>query len=145
MKLTELEPKLYVVKSRREIGKFLKPGIDPLRGNWTDDDFDEREHDQIYYEPVATLAEADCISFLHPAQFKKHGGKVGTMQIMVWFEGKALWGDLNMVGGQYVRWHVEGTGYDDLTTTPSILIDGEHPERETYWHGYITKGEITGV
>lgn len=37
--------------------------------------------------------------------------------------------------GKPTRWEVSGTGLDDLTTKPSILLGGG-----CNWHGYITNG-----
>jgi hypothetical protein len=81
---------------------------------------------------VDTLAEAEGIKFLCPYCFRKNNGAVGTHSIIIWFEGRGAppeWEPLP-------RWRVSGTGYGDLTITPSIL-DSE------CWHGYVTKGEIS--
>ncbi len=113
------------------MGSYLKPGIDPLKGNWTDDDFDERIGDHTYLIHVDTLAEATAIMFLDPAEFVFNKGPVRTPTLYIPFKGKS---------SDAVSWDVvSGTGYDDLTLTPSILVTaGEHR-----WHGFITNGEIT--
>ena len=37
-----------------------------------------------------------------------------------------------------LQWDVTGKSFDDLSTTPSILMKGA-----CEWHGYITNGEVT--
>ena len=133
MKLAELAPRLFRTEIRREIGTFLKPGIDPLRGNWTDGDFEEREHDAVYLVNVETLAEADGVTFLDPGEFRKNGGPVGTGSIHIPFKGR---GDRFQPSG----WQASGTSLSDLTISPSIFVNmhGNPPG----WHGWIRNGEI---
>ena len=132
MTLRELEPAFFRVERKREMGRFLKPGIDPLRGNWTDEDFEDREHLAIYLVPVESIAEADGIHFLHPAEFRANGGKTGTCQLQILFRGRAMYDDM-----PEPRWGVSGTGFDDLTIDPSILSKGN-----TEWHGWIRNGQV---
>jgi hypothetical protein len=47
-------------------------------------------------------------------------------------------GPVSRDGLSHPRWNVSGSGFDDLTITPSIAV-GKDPE---CWHGYITNGEI---
>jgi hypothetical protein len=144
MKLTQLDPQFLRAGHRPARGKFLKPGIDPLRGNWTDEDWEERDYEQTFFDYVDSLSEADGISFLNPAEFVANNGKVGTSTVHVYFEGKALFGDMNRNGdGQYVRWAVSGTGYEDLTISPSIFVNphGNPPG----WHGFVKGGEVTNA
>jgi hypothetical protein len=117
MKLTELEPQ-FECYGRRD-------GHDILRH-------------------VDSLEEAQGIQFLCPSCFVRHGGSVGTHWVEVSFAGRSVeekQGSHNR-DGQPSRWNVSGTGYSDLTTTPSILIDPAEPACSG-WHGFITNGEIT--
>lgn len=40
--------------------------------------------------------------------------------------------------GARPRWQMSGAGLEDLTVTPSILVQPKRP----CWHGFITNGEI---
>lgn len=86
------------------------------------------------FNHVETLAEADMMSMLCPKCFRDNKGSVGTHSVIVWFEGRHAPKEHN----KGVRWKVKGTGYADLSTTPSILfLDG------CKWHGYVTAGEVS--
>lgn len=113
MRLTELEPQFMRYESR-----------------------DGHE----YTCPVAGLSEAQGLWFLCPKCFQQNGGSVGTHMCDVTFAGR---GALDHHGsrnkdGKPTRWNVSGTDFDNLTTTPSIQIEGG-----CNWHGYITNGEVT--
>jgi hypothetical protein len=116
-------------------GKFVKPGIDPLRGSWTDADFEERDYIAQSYVPVASLADAQGIIFLCPACFTKNGGAKRTHGCSVTFAGR---GALDHQGshndqGQPVRWNIAGgTGLHDLQLSPSIQLIGG-----CAWHGFV--------
>lgn len=92
---------------------------------------------------VDTFAEAHGIKFLCPKEFEKNGGPKGTHCVMVAFHGSPVPETLMLdSSGKPVRWTASGSGYRDLTLTPSILeIDGGR----CGWHGYITNGEATTV
>jgi hypothetical protein len=140
MKLTELEPQFIVYREKMERGRFVKPGIDPARGNWTDDDFEERDHMQQSYHHVDTLAEAQGIMFLCPICFVKNAGSIGTHLCQVTFSGRGVLDHQGCHGTEDkpTRWEVSGSGYEDLTTKPSIQLLGG-----CNWHGFITNGEVT--
>lgn len=92
--------------------------------------------DTRWLHHVDTAAEAQGIIFLCPACFAKNAGPVGTHAIEVSFNNRGVspgQGSHNSQG-QPSRWNVSGTGYADLTLTPSILID--------CWHGFVTNGEV---
>lgn len=82
---------------------------------------------------------ADGVEFLCPKCFADNGGPKGTHMVWVFFRhGNAP--DSVMTKndkGQPVRWEAHGTGLDDLTLSPSILILGG-----CAWHGFVTNGEI---
>ena len=90
---------------------------------------------------VAMLVEAQGLWMLCPTCFAKNNGPVGTHGLIVTFRDRGVPDALGSHGKNGVpsRWTVTGTGYDDLTLSPSIDIskdgDGE-------WHGYIINGEI---
>jgi hypothetical protein len=92
-----------------------------------------------HYEDVATLAEAQGVMFLCPKCFAKNGGNVGTHSIMVWFRDRGVPADEVPGPG---RWIATGTGYEDLTTSPSINLENpDHVGCE--WHGFVTNGEAS--
>src|SRR4051812_23022235 len=84
MRLTDLEPQFVRYEKRPALGKFLKPGIDPLRGNWTDEDFVEELRDTEFHLYVDTLEQAQGIDFLCPVCFVTNGGSEGTHHVLCW-------------------------------------------------------------
>jgi hypothetical protein len=74
-------------------------------------------------EAVSTLAEAQGIRFWCPTD--------RGYRICVPFRGRGAPADEN--GG--IQWGVSGTGFDNLTLTPSV---NTRP-----WHGFVTNGEVT--
>jgi hypothetical protein len=91
-----------------------------------------------HYENVATPAEAQGIRFLCPKCFVKNGGNVGTHLILIWFRDRSVPADALPGPG---RWIATGTGYADLTMSPSINL--ENPDHVgCQWHGFVTNGEV---
>ena len=72
--------------------------------------------------------------------FQQNGGAVGTHLCSVTFEGRGAQDHHGSHGkdGKPTRWSVSGTGFSDLTTSPSILLTAG-----CNWHGYITNGEVS--
>lgn len=119
MKLSELEPQFYRYETRVEERDTVNG---PVTG--------PRE----YHIPVQTLAEAQCIFFLCPICLNGQ-----HHQVEVTFAGRGVQdhqGNHNSAG-KPTRWQVSGNDFSDLTTTPSILLEGG-----CFWHGFITNGEI---
>lgn len=86
------------------------------------------------FQWVDSLAEADGIGFLCPACFGANGGAPGTHGLQIWFAGGNAPPHIGTNSeGQTVRWSVRGTGFADLITSPSILLQGPG----CGWHGYI--------
>lgn len=137
MRLVELEPEFIRYEIRTESRDFVvgDPATWRERGCPT-----ETRTAQVHYRiPVATLAEAQGIHFLCPACFLKNQGSVGTHWCEISFANRnvpAEEGSHNQEG-QPVRWAVSGSSMVDLTTTPSIQLQGG-----CNWHGFITHGEI---
>ncbi len=109
MKLTELEP------------QFLRYEL--LEGKET-------------HRYVDTLADAQGVMFLCPQCWKKNNGPVGTHSVLCWFVGRRV---PDHVFPRPGRWHVSGTGYDDLTLQPSVFLTGQG----CGWHGFVTNGVVT--
>lgn len=84
--------------------------------------------------PSLTIANAQGILFLCPACFKKNGGPVGTESVLCWFRDRGVPPEAEPGPG---RWVASGTGFDDLTLSPSVNVDNEH------WHGWVKNGEVT--
>jgi hypothetical protein len=61
---------------------------------------------------------------------------VGTHMILIWFANRGV----PDVCEPTPRWTATGTGFDDLSVTPSINLAINREE----WHGWITNGEILG-
>jgi hypothetical protein len=81
------------------------------------------------------FAEAQGIIFACPHHYQKNGGLVGTHSILIWLAGRGAPPEYTPTP----RWKVaSGTGFDDLTLTPSIDLTRGEPDE---WHGFITNGE----
>jgi hypothetical protein len=91
------------------------------------------------FETVGSLAEATSIIFLCPKCFEKNAGPVGTHSIRVDFIGRDIPDEVCMHNdqGQPVRWHASGSGLEDLTLNPSILL-----LKCCGWHGFVREGGI---
>lgn len=88
------------------------------------------------YEHVDTLAEADGIYFKCPA--------CGGHMVAPTFAGRNVASHLGSHGrgGEPTRWNASGSGYDDLTLTPSIDLSGPRGPA-CQWHGFVTNGVAT--
>lgn len=100
----------------------------------------ELEPEWVYHAPgvirhVESLEQADGILFLCPACWIKNGGRVGTHSVICW--KPQVPAGIEPGPG---RWPMTGTGFHDLTLTPSIdlTVGGGG----CTWHGFITAGEI---
>ena len=62
----------------------------------------------------------------------------GSGGVLAWFRGRGVPDDAFPGPG---RWTPTGTGFDDLSLTPSIDLScgGKYPDR---WHGWVTNGEV---
>lgn len=86
-------------------------------------------------DQVQRQADAQGVRFLCPKCFAENGGPVGTHSVLVPFKDRGVPADAMP---QMPRWEASGTGFNDLTTTPSILILGG-----CGWHGFITNGDVS--
>ena len=132
MKLIELEPEFIIYKDEladKSIGKTLQDGSI----QWGGFSIKTRHH-------VSTLQEAQGIMFLCPLCFNKNNGSIGTHLCEVSFKDKNVKDDegVHDSTGRPVRWGVSGNNMDDLTTTPSVFLQGG-----CKWHGFITLGEVS--
>ena len=91
------------------------------------------------YAHVASIQEADGISFLCPKCFKANGGNVGTHSVLCWFEGRVP-DDLSPKPG---RWNPKGTGFDDLSFVPGLQTRSVQLFGGCTAHFHITNGEVT--
>ena len=94
-----------------------------------------------YRHHPLTLAEAQGIIFLCPKCMRDHPDGKGVHSVEVSFRDRGV---LDADGthtkeGLPVRWQVSGTGFHDLTTTPSILLTGAG----CGWHGYLQEGNVS--
>jgi hypothetical protein len=82
---------------------------------------------------VENMTEADGIEFLCPVCFEKNAGPIGTHAIVCWKPQVPAGVDPGPG-----RWPQTGSGYSDLTLTPSVLLPGAGCGA----HFYVTNGEI---
>ena len=138
MRLTELEAYFIQYRDRVEPRDFAIG--DPLTWRARGCPSERRIFTAHYRHRVKSLAEAQGISFLCPKCFVQNRGSVGTHWCEVTFEGRGVHPEqgVHNTEGKPVRWQVQGTGLQDLTTTPSILLQGG-----CNWHGYIRVGEAS--
>lgn len=88
---------------------------------------------------VSSLPEADGIRFLCPKCYATNGGRVGTHQVVCWFEGRVS-DDVQPGPG---RWNPTGDSFESLSFVPgrkthSVLLLGG-----CAWHGFVTNGDVT--
>lgn len=102
--------------------------------------YETRNGSQQWTIPVEAFADAQGIMFLCPVCFTKNNGPVGTHLVDVTFEGRGAAADQGSHGtdGQPTRWAVSGDRFENLTTSPSVLLVGG-----CGWHGFITNGDVT--
>jgi hypothetical protein len=81
-----------------------------------------------------SIASATGLLFLCPVCFKANHGQVGTHSVICWFRDRGVPDSATPGPG---RWVPSGTGFDDLSLSPSVNVGNEH------WHGFITNGEVT--
>lgn len=138
MQLIELEARFIQYHERIEPRDFAVG--DPLTWRARGCPSERRIVTVHYRHEVSSLALAHGIHFLCPKCFIQNHGSVGTHWCEITFEGRGVKPDEGSHDnkGKSTRWTVTGTGLADLTTLPSILLQGG-----CNWHGYITKGEVT--
>ena len=83
---------------------------------------------------VPTMAEADGLWFLCPKCFQTNEGNVGTHMVLCWKPHVP-----QTTSPKPGRWMMTGTGFHDLTLSPSVHLSGEG----CGWHGFIKNGEAT--
>src|ERR1700752_2897845 len=88
------------------------------------------------------MASAHCLYFLCPKCFVKNRGSRGTHGVEVGIAGRGQRDDecSHDSEGKPSRWTMSGSGFHDLTLTPSIHLTG----LGCGWHGFITNGAVTG-
>lgn len=129
MKLVDLQPKfitysypvMSVSKAVGDLATWVARGRPCVRSQ------EPREVKTI----VPTLAEAQGIFFECPKCMNGH-------LVEVTFRDRGVPDHLGTHNkrGEPVRWEVSGSDFADLTTRPSILLEGG-----CCWHGFVTNGE----
>lgn len=125
MKLVDLEPEWinYIGNGRHRRFSDTHSHVDYGEGQeWADPPSQSEE-----------IAQAHGVMFLCPTCLKKNGGPVGTESVLCWFRDRGVPDDVFPGPG---RWIASGTGFGDLTLSPSVNVDHEH------WHGFVQNGEI---
>ena len=137
MRLVELDPRLVRYETREEPVEVVQGDEATWRDRGCPTNTVVKPVQHIIIVP--TLAEAQGLWFLCPKCFVANKGAIGTHQVDVAFEGRGALGDKGRMGwgGIPTRWELTGTGLQDLTLRPSILLVGG-----CAWHGYITNGEV---
>ena len=86
------------------------------------------------YRTDAVFTDCDGIFFLCPVCFKNNNGAVGTHGIICWKPHVP-----QTMEPKPGRWPFTGTGFTDLSLTPSVLINADCKA-----HFFVTNGEIVG-
>jgi hypothetical protein len=85
------------------------------------------------YMCACSYEAAQGVMFLCPRCFAVNGGERGTHTVLLWFAGVGVpehWRPLP-------RWERQGSGFEDLTLSPSIDIS-----QPCGWHGFIRNGDV---
>lgn len=143
MRLVQLKPQFYRYEERLEDIDKVDPAfawngkayVNAAGQTWAEAGYPKVTVNgpREYLVPVASLPEAHGIMFLCPLCFQNNGGGEGTHHVHMPFANRGV----DPAKHQH-QWNAEGTGIEDLTTTPSYLIIGG-----CGWHGYLTNGEAT--
>lgn len=90
-----------------------------------------------HFPHVERIEDAQGLMFLCPACFARNDGPVGTHEVLVWFADRGV--DPAHVASPR-RWKVTGTGFHDLTLSPSIDLSNARGSG-CQWHGWVRDGE----
>lgn len=129
MKLTELKPWLHRYVESNE----GHPGIKPAGGEFGD------PYPHVTLPRADSVEDAQGMMFLCPACFTKNGGPKGTHRIMVTFVDRGVPDNYGSHArdGSPSRWVVTGTGFHNLTLSPSVDVG--------CWHGFVQNGDVLTV
>lgn len=141
MRLRDLDP--HFMRYEERTATWTRVLGDPA--TWkVGDPTEEVTGPRQYIVRVAALADAQGVTFQCPACAvgkppAEGGGFVGAHYIDVTFADRGVLPHHGCHGssGEPTRWQVSGSGLDDLTTAPSILLLGG-----CGWHGFIRGGAI---
>src|SRR3990167_8242946 len=141
MRLSELEPQFYRYETRTETYRVVdgtwneskKDYVTPEGRLWSQAGRPTKKvkGPSEYLIHVDSFADAHGIQFLCPKCFRENHGVAGTHHCQMPFAGRGV-----DPAKHKNQWSAKGTGYADLSTTPSYLIVGG-----CGWHGYITRSE----
>jgi hypothetical protein len=87
-----------------------------------------------HYHETDDFTQAQGIKFLCPLCYRRNNGPEGTHTIQVFFAERNVPASLVPRSG---GWKATGSGYHDLTITPSIAVRCSDCE----WHGFVTNGK----
>lgn len=124
------------MKLRDLNAKFLRRDVSAVDPNVFVDGVKHPDGVRLLYVPVATLAEADGITFECPIC----KGTKRQHSVICWFVGKVPDDAVPGPG----RWTPNGTGLDDLTFVPGkppIAVSVQLLGEGCRWHGFVKKGE----
>lgn len=136
MKLTTLFPEFYRYERRDTEVDLIIGDSETWRERGCPSE--KRVEPRDWKVPVSSLAEAQCVMFVCPKCSTESGRVEGNHYVEVTFDSRGVLPNQGVKNkkGEDVRWSVSGTGFNDLTVQPSILIEGG-----CEWHGYITNGD----
>lgn len=97
----------------------------------------DKEFEATFYTAAVGTPGVQFIDALHGAQGVYFTCPCGNHSLMIPFANPRGATRQYPVAG----WQMQGSGLHDLTLSPSILVDGGHPQGSC-WHGFVTAGEI---
>jgi hypothetical protein len=120
MKITDLEPQFVRLEFPVETWTRVTPdgGTEEVTG--------PREH----HVHVDSLAEAQGVRFLCPKCFNEVDEH--AHMVLCWFRDRDVPDDAQPGPG---RWNASGTGYGDLSLSPSVALTSG-----CMWHGHVQAG-----
>lgn len=99
----------------------------------------EMRDDRQWSVRADSLSEAHGIRFLCPKCFAENGGRVGTHQVVCWFEDRVPDDAVPGPG----RWNPTGDSFENLSFVPGKKSNSIALIGGCTWHGFITNGEAT--
>ncbi len=139
MKLTDLEPEFMRYETRVETSEEIVGDYSTWeeRGRPCQTVTGPRE----FIIPQTSLKDAQGMFMACPLCYSKKGNTlVGVHHVEVTFKdcGVKDHQGCHNAQGKPVRWEVSGNSFDNLTLTPSILLQGG-----CGWHGFVTQGLVS--
>lgn len=140
MRLIELDPEFIRWEDRVETKQRVAPGFDTGSEEGSRQWAAAGNPTVPFTGPVTHLLQVQALPDAQGIEFDCPKCRNHRIHIAFAGRGVADHHGTHAADGRPTRWQVTGTGFDDITLTPSVDCTPSNPN---CWHGFITNGEIT--